>query len=171
MTKPKLMEINPKLDLVLERVVDVPIELVWKAWTQPEHLKKWFVPKPWSVVDCEVDLRPGGAFRSVMQSPEGQKHDNTGCYLEIVKNEKLVWTSALLPGYRPVQKTENKGDCSDLIFTAMILLEPQGNGTKYTAIAIHGEESSKDSHEKMGFYDGWGKCLDQLVESIKNGEI
>ncbi len=52
-------EINPKLDLVLERVVDVPPHLVWEAWTKPEHVKHWFCPKPWSVTECEIDLRPG----------------------------------------------------------------------------------------------------------------
>ena len=51
---------NPKLDLILERVVDVPRELVWKAWTTPEYLIKWFTPEPWKTVDCELDLRPGG---------------------------------------------------------------------------------------------------------------
>jgi uncharacterized protein YndB with AHSA1/START domain len=60
------------LDLVLERVVDVPPDLVWKAWTMPEHVKRWFTPAPWKTVACEIDLRPGGAFRTVMQSPEGK---------------------------------------------------------------------------------------------------
>ena len=69
---------DPKLDLVLERVVDVPRELVWKAWTTPEHLKHWFVPKPWTITDCEIDLRRGGIFRTVMRSPEGQEFPNVG---------------------------------------------------------------------------------------------
>jgi len=63
--------INPKLDLVLVRVVDVPRHLVWEAWTKPEHLKVWFCPKPWGVSDCEIDLRPGGVFRTTMLSPDG----------------------------------------------------------------------------------------------------
>lgn len=87
-------KLNPDLDLVLERVVDVPRDLVWKAWTQAEHVEKWFVPKPWTIAACESDLRPGGMFRTVMRSPEGQEHDNLGCYLEIVDNERLVWTVA-----------------------------------------------------------------------------
>ena len=68
------IQTNAKLDLVLERVVDVPRELVWAAWTQPEHLKKWFTPAPWTTVDCEIDLRPGGIFRTKMRGPEGQEH-------------------------------------------------------------------------------------------------
>ena len=56
-------KIDPKLDLVLERVVDVPPELVWRAWTEPKHLMPWFTPAPWKTVDCEIDLRPGGIFQ------------------------------------------------------------------------------------------------------------
>ena len=92
---------DSKLDLVLERVVDVPPELVWAAWTRPEHIVKWFTPEPWTTVDCEIDLRPGGIFRTTMRSPEGRDFPNLGCYLEIIENEKLVWTDILLPGYRP----------------------------------------------------------------------
>jgi uncharacterized protein YndB with AHSA1/START domain len=86
---------DPRLDLVLQRVVDVPPELVWAAWTVPHHVKKWFTPAPWTTVDCEIDLHPGGIFRTVMRSPEGQDITNVGCFLEIVPNRKLVWTVAL----------------------------------------------------------------------------
>ena len=48
-----VIKIDPKLDLVLEREIDVPVELVWKAWTTPEHLREWFVPKPWTITECE----------------------------------------------------------------------------------------------------------------------
>ena len=93
---------DPKLDLVLERTVDVPPELVWLAWTTPEHICKWFTPKPWTTTSCEIDLRPGGAFKAIMCSPEGKEFPNVGCYLEIVPNRRLVFTDALLPGYAPV---------------------------------------------------------------------
>jgi len=152
---------DPKLDLVLERVVNVPPHLVWAAWTTPEYIKKWFTPAPWQTVDCQIDLRPGGIFRTVMRSPEGQEFPNTGCYLEVIENEKLVWTAALKPGYRP------QNAASALLFTAVILLEPQGAGTKYTAIAIHGDEETAKKHADMGFHDGWGKVLDQLVTLAK----
>jgi len=82
-SRPIPLEPDPKLDLLLERVVDVPRELVWAAWTEPAHLKKWFTPDPWKTVDCEIDLRPGGLFRTVMRSPEGQDFPNVGCYLEL----------------------------------------------------------------------------------------
>ena len=149
---------DPRLDLVLERVVDVPADLVWAAWTTPEHLVKWFTPAPWTTVECELDLRPGGICRTVMRSPEGQDFPNVGCYLEIVPGEKLVFTSAMLPGFRPVT-----GPAAPLLFTAVITLEPQGSRTKYTATVIHGDEEARRKHEEMGFYQGWGAALDQLV--------
>lgn len=166
MTRANILPPNPKLDLVLTRVVDVPRELVWRAWTVREHLLPWFVPKPWTGVDAEIDLRPGGIFRFVMRSPEGKDFSNVGCYLEVVENERLVWTSVLGPGYRPNPPTPvNAAD--GINFTAVISLEPSGKGTKYTAMAIHGDEETARKHEKMGFHDGWGKALDQLVELLK----
>jgi uncharacterized protein YndB with AHSA1/START domain len=163
MTKP--FKPDPKLDLVLERVVDVPPALVWACWTEPKHLKKWFTPAPWKTVEAKVDLRPGGRLYFVMESPEGQRFPNTGCYLEIVKNERLTWTNALLPGYRPSSSGAPGAD--DLIFTATILLKKQGKGTRYTAIAMHRNEPDVKKHADMGFHEGWGKALDQLVALAK----
>ena len=51
---------DSQLDLRLQRTVDIAPELVWAAWTQPEHLTKWFTPSPWTTPEAEVDLRPGG---------------------------------------------------------------------------------------------------------------
>jgi uncharacterized protein YndB with AHSA1/START domain len=67
----------------------------------PEHVKKWFTLAPWTTVDCEIDLRPGGIFRTVMRTPDGQTFPNIGCHLEIVENERLIGTNAVAPGYRP----------------------------------------------------------------------
>lgn len=157
-------QINPALDLVLERVVDVRPELVWKAWTQPEHLKKWFTPKPWETVECEIDLRPGGVFRTTMRSPEGEVMPaNNGCYLEVVENRKLTWTDALGADFRPTGDGPT-GACLPFHMTATILLEPSGSGTRYLAIAMHSDPEGKKQHEEMGFFEGWGTVLDQLVE-------
>ena len=153
---------DPQRDLVLERIIDVPRELVWAAWTTPEHLKRWFTPAPWTTVDCELDLRPGGIFRTVMRSPEGQEFPNVGCVLEAVENEKLVWTGALLPGYRPLSREEEAR--SPFTFTAVIMLEPLATGgTRYTALAIHADAEGCAEHARMGFHQGWGAALDQLV--------
>ncbi len=167
MTKKKdVFRFDPKLDLVLEREIEVPPELVWKAWTEPEHLMKWFCPRPWKTVECEIDLRPGGAFRSVMQSPEGENMPHgESCYLEVVENRRLVWTTGLLPGYRPIPpQAPDVAGCANIVFTAAILMEPSKKGTKYRAVAIHRSPEETEAHLKMGFHEGWGAALDQLVE-------
>jgi len=156
MTEPDL---DPTRDLVLERLVDVPPELVWMAWTRPEHVKKWFTPAPWTTVDCEIDLRPGGVFRTVQRSPEGEELPNPGCFLEIVPQRKLVWTDALEPGFRPSRLEPRL----PFRFTAAILLEPQGKGTRYRAIVMHKDEASRKQHDEMGFQVGWGAATDQLA--------
>lgn len=160
-------KIDPKLDLMFERIVDVPKELVWKAWTTPEMLKKWFTPAPWTTVDCELDLRSGGAFKTVMRSPEGEEFPHNGCYLEVCENERLVWTNAFEADFRPIVSPEQGTECTEFLFTAMILFESHGSGTKYTAIVLHATEEACAKHAAMGFEDGWGKALDQLVELVK----
>lgn len=159
MSASRVWSIDPTLDLRLERTVDVSPEMVWAAWTQPEHIKHWFVPKPWTIADCEVDLRPGGIFRTDMRSPDGEIHPNVGCYLEIVPNTRLVWTDALQPGYRPAAKS---------FMTGIIEIEAHSGGTRYTATALHADIASREQHEAMGFHDGWGTVLTQLVEYVKS---
>jgi len=158
---------NPALDLVLERIVDVPPDLVWKAWTTPELLVKWFTPSPWKTVSCELDLRPGGIFKAVMQSPEGQVVDHgAGCVLEVIHGSRFVWTSALGPGFRPVKLPDGS---TDFLFTAVISIEPHGTGTKYTATAMHTDDAGATKHREMGFHHGWGAAFDQLVALVKRG--
>lgn len=159
--------LDPKLDLSFERIVDVPKELIWKAWTQPQHLMPWFCPAPWSVVECEIDLRPGGRFFTVMQSPEGQRFPGNGCYLEVIEKERLTWTNALLPGFRPVAGVAQPESTVDFKFSATIMLEDHGAGTRYTATVRHADEAGCKQHADMGFYEGWGIALDQLIAYSK----
>lgn len=161
MTSP-IIKIDPDLDLVLEREIDVPVELVWKTWTTPEHLRHWFAPKPWSISSCDLDLRPGGALNFVMRSPEGEEYPNTQCYLEVTPFERLILTDTLQGGYRPAAKP---------FFTAVLELGRNGSGTRYKAIAIHGNGEARKQHEQMGFHDGWGTVLTQMVEYIKAGKV
>jgi uncharacterized protein YndB with AHSA1/START domain len=156
---------NAKFDLYFERVVDVPRETIWRGWTQPELIKQWFTPAPWKTIECEIDLFRGGKFSTVMESPEGEKFPNMGCFLEVIENEKLVWTNALSPGFRPAFSRRN--EINEFLFTAMISLSPHANGTNYTATVIHSNEEDCKKHAAMGFYEGWGKALDQLVELAK----
>ena len=152
------------LDLVLERTLDAPRELVWQAQTQPEHLKQWFAPKPYEITEAEVDLRPGGIFRIRMVGPDGfdTGHGGAGCVLEVVEGERLVWTSALGPGCRPAAMGEG---CESFPMTAVITLADAGDGkTLYRAVALHRNAADKETHEKMGFHDGWGTVARQLEE-------
>lgn len=157
------MKFDPELDLTFDRIVDVKPELVWAAWTQPKHIVHWFTPDPWKTIACEIDLRPGGIFSTTMQSPEGGLFPNAGCFLEIVENKRLVWTAALGPGFRPQPTYAADG----MPFTGVIEIEPAGEGTKYTATAIHGNPEDSKRHAEMGFEQGWGKALEQLVNYMK----
>jgi len=158
-------------DLVLERTLDAPIDLVWEAYTKPEHLKRWFAPKPYEITEMELDLRPGGIFRLRMVGPDGfdTGHGVPGCVLEVAEREKLVWTSALGPGYRP----NNTGEgCESFPFTAIVTFADAGNGkTQYRAVALHKDMADRETHEKMGFQEGWGTVAGQLAEYARSLKI
>ena len=152
------------VDLVLGRTLDAPVDLVWKAYTDPEHLKRWFAPKPFEISEIELDLTPGGIFRIRMVGPDGfdTGHGTPGCVLEVIEGKKLVWTSALGPGYRPNEAGEG---CESFPMTAVITFADAGNGkTAYKAVALHKDLADKETHEKMGFHDGWGTTAGQLEE-------
>jgi len=159
---------NSNLDLSFTRVIHVPRTLVWRAWTEPEWLKPWFCPLPWKTIACEIDLRPGGIFHTTMQSPEGVEFPNDGCYLEVVTQERLVWTNALLPGFRPGKPcAPADADDAKFLFTAMLELADADQGTRYTATVMHADETGCRQHAAMGFESGWGTALDQLIAMIQ----
>jgi uncharacterized protein YndB with AHSA1/START domain len=145
-------------ELVLSRVVPVPRALVWRAWTEPELLKQWFAPRPWTTPKAEMDVRPGGTTRSVMRSPDGAEYDNSGVFLEVVPGERLVFTDAYVRAWEPSEKP---------FMTVELTLEDAEGGTLYTARARHWTAEDREAHEKMGFHEGWGQCLDQLVELVR----
>ncbi len=152
-------------DLVLERVLDAPPDVVWRAWTDPELMKKWWAPRPYQTPEVEVELRPGGRFYTRMTGPDGFDSPGEGCVLEVVEGEKIVWTSALLGGYRPAGDIE---DCGGFPFTAIVTLSGAPDGkTFYRAIALHRNAADSETHAKMGFHEGWGTCADQLGEVAK----
>jgi uncharacterized protein YndB with AHSA1/START domain len=156
------------LDLVLERTLDAPVNLVWKAYTDPQHLKQWFAPKPYEITECELDLRPGGIFRIRMVGPDGfdTGHGNAGCVLEVVEGAKLTWTNALGPSYRPAEMGEG---CESFPMTAVITLADAGDGkTHYRAVALHRNPKDRDAHERMGFQDGWGTTANQLEQLARS---
>ncbi len=152
---------NPALDLVLERTIAVPPERVWAAWTEPKLLMQWFTPAPWKTVAVDIDVRPGGRCVTTMESPDGDQYPNAGCYLQVEENRLLVFTSVMTEDFRPVAPSNGAGD---LAFTARIEIAPSPDGgTRYRAIAMHADEDAAKQHSDMGFTEGWGAALDQLV--------
>lgn len=151
-------DFNPDLDLELRREAPVPPRLVWRAWTEPKLLMQWFTPAPWRTTACELDLRPGGIFRTVMEGPNGEKHDNTGCVLAVMPETYLLFTDALGPGYRPNANT---------FMTASVSIEPTATGTLYVARAFHKDAAGKKQHEEMGFHQGWASAWEQLVALVR----
>lgn len=162
MTDLQPVDVDPTTDLVLDRVVDLSPRAVWDAWTDPDLLVQWFTPAPWSTVTAELDVRPGGRMHTVMASPEGEQYPSTGCYLEVVQGRRLIWTSSLAPGYRPIPVPEG-----EFAMTVVLDLVPEGDGTRYIATVLHDSEAARKQHEAMGFVEGWGAALDQLVALVK----
>lgn len=142
-------------ELVLERLMDASPEQLFRCWTDPELMKQWFAPHPWTISHAEVDLRAGGGSLIVMRSPEGQEVPCPGVYLEVVPNRKIVFTDAYTAEWTPSQKP---------FFTAIVSFESTEDGrTRYTARARHWTAEDRQRHEEMGFHEGWGQCADQLA--------
>ena len=141
-------------ELVLTRLVDVAPEKLYRCWTEPALLMQWFAPAPFTTPSAELDVRAGGANRITMRSPEGQDMPNEGVYLEVVPNEKLVFTDAFAAGWRPAGKP-------------FMAVEPtfarEGDKTRYTARVRHWTVEACEQHVAMGFHQGWGQCADQLM--------
>jgi uncharacterized protein YndB with AHSA1/START domain len=144
-------------DLVLTRLIDAPREKLYRAWTEPELLKQWFAPLPYTTPHAELDARPGGANYVLMRSPDGQDLPNCGVYLEVVPNERLVVTDAYTRAWEPSEKP---------FMTLILTFEDEGGRTRYTARARHWTEADREAHEKMGFHEGWGQCTDQLAALV-----
>jgi len=154
MTTHDAPESPPERDLVLTRLISAPREKLYRAWTEPELLKQWFAPLPWTTPHVETDVRPGGASLVVMRGPDGNEFPSRGVYLEVVPNERLVFTDAYTHAWEPSAKP---------FMTVILSFEDEAGQTRYTARVRHWTEEDRDAHEKMGFHTGWGQCTDQLV--------
>jgi uncharacterized protein YndB with AHSA1/START domain len=141
-------------ELVIERVLNAPREKLFRCWTEPALIVQWFTPPPFKTIRAVMDVRAGGSSCVTMQSPEGQEFPNPGVFLEVVPNEKIVMTDAFTSAWEPSEKP---------FMTAVITFEDLGGGkTKYTARARHWTVADRESHEKMGFHEGWGIATNQL---------
>ena len=110
----------------------------------------------------DAALEPGVSFSAEIS----HEVRNAGCVLDVVDGEKLVWTSALAPQYRPAEMATE--GCESFPMTAIVTMADAGNGkTLYRAFALHRNKTDRDMHANMGFEEGWGKCAEQLEDLAK----
>jgi uncharacterized protein YndB with AHSA1/START domain len=146
-------------ELSIELILDAPKEKLYRCYTDPALLKQWFAPKPWTILSVDTDVRPGGRFNFVMASPEGQEYPNTGLFLAVEPNKRLVTTDAVKP-----DSFEPAGP----FMVADVTFEDAGGGkTKYRAVARHWSAEAKEQHAQMGFVEGWTQTARQLEELAK----
>ena len=149
------VDFDPALDLVLQRNLNAPRGLIWRCWTTPEHLVNWFVPKPHKVTACHLDVRVGGACNTTFDL-DGNIMENKGVYLEVVPEERLVFTDTYTEGWKPA---------AEPFMTAILTFQDLGDGrTRYTAVARHRTPENAKAHADMGFHDGWGTVATQLED-------
>lgn len=148
---------NSDRELVLTRLVDAPRAKLFRAWTDPELLKQFFAPLPYTTPVAELDVRPGGANLIVVRGPDGQEFLNRGVYLEVVEHERLVFTDAYISAWEPSAKP---------FMTVILTFADESGKTRYTARVHHWSVADREAHEKMGFYEGWGRCADQLAALV-----
>ena len=145
---------EPEHVLTIDHMLDAPVEKLWRCWTEPGLFQQWFCPRPWYVTDVRMDLRPGGEFHSVFNGPDGESFANAGVFLEVEPLRRLVSTDAFRPGWIPSGRA---------FMAAETLFEDAGGGkTRYIARAMHWDREALEEHERMGFHEGWGQCVDQL---------
>lgn len=143
--------------LVLERVFDAPRNLVFKAWTTPEHLARWWGPKDFTNPVCELDVRPGGTILIHMTSPEGVVIINKGTFHEIVAPERLVFTTRAF---------EDEAGNHRLEILNTVTFEEQEGKTKLTLQALVVKAAPELRASLEGQEKGWNESLDRLDEIL-----
>jgi uncharacterized protein YndB with AHSA1/START domain len=145
---------SEKSELNISRFIKAPPPVIWDALTTPEHLAKWWIPAP---IECQVvklDVRPGGAFETRMREGDGEFLPHVeGCFLEVVTEARLVWTTVLTGGWKPAEPW--------LALTAIVELQAQGSGTQYSSRVLHKNAADSGKHEEI--HDGWGTVIEQLA--------
>ena len=142
-------------ELAISHAIAAPPHAVWRCWTEPELIKRWFAPRPWTTPRAELDVRPGGASLIVMRGPDGAEFPNRGQYLAVEPERRLVFTDAYVGDWEPGAQA---------FMTVTVTLAADGEGTLYTARAAHWSEADRERHEQMGFHTGWRQCVEQLAE-------
>jgi uncharacterized protein YndB with AHSA1/START domain len=135
--------------LVLTRTFNAPRPLVFKAWTEAERAAVWWGPQGFTIVSCQMDVRPGGAWRIRMRSPEGTLHTKRGFYTEIVPPERLAFTWAW-------EDADSRSGPETLV---TVWFESEGSATKLTLHQAEFESTTAcDLHRS-----GWSSCFDSLA--------
>jgi len=150
---------NPALDLSVSRVIRAPRSVVWAAWSDPARFEKWWVPAPTICRVLDMDLRPGGGFRTEI-SDDGAAFEPhiSACFLAVDELERIVFTDALVAGWRPAESA---------FVTSIITMRDHPDGTGYTATALHRSGADRERHERLGFHEGWGTVVDQLARLVE----
>lgn len=154
-------------EIVITRVFDAPRELVWKAWTEPEQVARWWGPEGFSTRVEELDLRPGGRTRYVMIAPDGAEYPVGGMYIEVVPGEKFVSTDEFGDDFEPPEGIDLP---EGMVITC--LFEDFGNQTKLTLTVSHPTAEDRRKHEEMGVVGGWNSsfdCLDRHLAEVLGG--
>lgn len=138
--------------LTIKRVLNAPIQLVWDAWTQPEHIAHWWGPGGMKTRIVDHDFSVGGSWKFAMDTPDGKEFICEGIYKEIEAPHKII-TSA---DFKPM--TEN--------VELQILLEADGEKTNFTFNVVHETAEYCKQQKEMGFYNGWGSVFDNLAEYV-----
>jgi uncharacterized protein YndB with AHSA1/START domain len=152
-------------ELVITRIFDAPRDLVWKAWTDPEHFKRWWGPKGFTSPFCKIDLRVGGKYLNCMRSPEGQDFWTTGVYREIVPLERIVYTDSFADQEGNVVPATHYGMSPDFPRERLVTVtfEDYDGKTKMTLkhVGLPVGEMSELTEA------GWNESFDKLAESLK----
>jgi len=155
-------QVNATLDLELARVIKAPRKAVWNAWADPRLFARWWLPEPYQCRVITMDLRPGGGLQTEM-SEDGKvftPHMNA-CFLDVETEARIVFTNALMGGWRPVEKFYPAA------LSAVITLREHPQGTQYAAHVMHKNNADRDRHAEMGFLDGWGTVAAQLAKLVE----
>lgn len=141
-------------ELVLTRILNAPREKAYRCWTDPKLITQWFTPPPFTTPFAEMDVRAGGSSLITMRGPDGTEYPNRGVYLEVVPNQRLVFTDAYVCAWEPSEKP---------FMTGILTFDDVGEGkTRYTARVLHWTVADCEAHAKMGFHEGWGIASNQL---------
>lgn len=142
-------------ELELTRLFRTSVANLWRCWTEPQLLVKWWAPSPVLTRDVSLDLQPGGRFSATVQTPDGAQDVTEYCILAVQTEAKIVLTDMLTFGYRPAM-------APDIGFTATMRFGAESGGARYTARLSHASADARLRHESMGFHESWGIAASQL---------